>query len=160
VVDWGFLRSGASYRRWALKQHGLRPGDLLLDVACGTGLVAVEAARIIGAAERITCLDPSAGMLAVARTKLAAKFVQARAEAMPLKDDSFDFLTKGRAWWRLPRFPAHVTVVAGPVIAAGDLTDTVASAAAIEAWFRSDPTTACQDGSPAVSLANRPPPTP
>ena len=41
VVDWGFLHSGAAYRRWALKQHGLRPGDRLLDVACGTGLVAV-----------------------------------------------------------------------------------------------------------------------
>jgi len=34
----------------------------LLDVACGTGLVAVEAAKILGTADNITCLDPSAGM--------------------------------------------------------------------------------------------------
>ena len=51
VVDWGFLRSGSAYRRWTLQQHGLQPGAHLLDVACGTGLVAVEAARILGSAE-------------------------------------------------------------------------------------------------------------
>ncbi|MDP2136917.1 MAG: class I SAM-dependent methyltransferase [Candidatus Didemnitutus sp.] len=97
VVDWGFLRTGASYRLWTLRQHGLRPKDHLLDVACGTGLVALEAAKILETADHITCLDPSAGMLAVARTKLSAHFVQGRAEAMPLADNTFDFLTMGYA---------------------------------------------------------------
>jgi len=97
VVDWGFLHSGASYRRRTLRQHGLRPGDHLLDVACGTGLVAVEAAKILGTAENITCLDPSAGMLAIAQSKLAAHFVLARAENIPLADNSFEFLTMGYA---------------------------------------------------------------
>lgn len=97
VVGWGFFGTGASYRRRTLQQHGLMPGDRLLDVACGTGLVAVEAAGIIGTAELITCLDPSAGMLDVARTKLAAQFVLGRAEAIPLPDNQFDFLTMGYA---------------------------------------------------------------
>lgn len=97
VVDWGFLRTGASYRHWTLRQHGLRPTDHLLDVACGTGLVALEAAKILDTADHITCLDPSDGMLAIARTKLTAHFVQARAEAMPLADNAFDFLTMGYA---------------------------------------------------------------
>jgi len=97
VVDWGFLRSGAGYRRWVQQRHGLKKGQHVLDVACGTGLVAVEAAKILGTAENITCLDPSEGMLAVARTKLPARFVVGRAEAMPLADDSFDFLTMGYA---------------------------------------------------------------
>jgi demethylmenaquinone methyltransferase / 2-methoxy-6-polyprenyl-1,4-benzoquinol methylase len=97
VVDWGFLHSGASYRRRTLKHHGLRPPAHLLDVACGTGLVAVEAAKILGTADNITCLDPSAGMLAVARTKLAAHFVLGRAEQLPLPDNSFGFLTMGYA---------------------------------------------------------------
>jgi demethylmenaquinone methyltransferase/2-methoxy-6-polyprenyl-1,4-benzoquinol methylase len=97
VVDWGFLRSGAWYRRRALRQHGLRPPHHLLDVACGTGLVAAEAARILGTAENITCLDPSEGMLAIARSKLAARFVVGRAERMPVPDNSFDFLTMGYA---------------------------------------------------------------
>jgi demethylmenaquinone methyltransferase/2-methoxy-6-polyprenyl-1,4-benzoquinol methylase len=97
VVDWGFLRSGSSYRRWTLRRHGLKPGDKLLDVACGTGLVAAEAAKILGGAEGITCLDPSEGMMAVARTKLNATFVVGRAERMPFADHSFDFLTMGYA---------------------------------------------------------------
>jgi len=97
IVDWGFFRTGAGYRRWVQERHGLKKGDLVLDVACGTGLVAVEAARILGTAENITCLDASEGMLAVARTKLAARFVHARAEAMPFPDNSFDFLTMGYA---------------------------------------------------------------
>jgi demethylmenaquinone methyltransferase/2-methoxy-6-polyprenyl-1,4-benzoquinol methylase len=97
VVDWGFLRSGSYYRRWVQQRHGLKRGHHVLDVACGTGLVAVESAKILGSAENITCLDPSAGMLDVARQKLPARFIQGRAEAMPLADNSFDFLTMGYA---------------------------------------------------------------
>ncbi|HWA27350.1 MAG TPA: class I SAM-dependent methyltransferase [Lacunisphaera sp.] len=97
IVDWGFLRTGAGYRRWVQQHHGLKPGDHVLDVACGTGLVAVAAVKVLGTAENITCLDPSEGMLAVARTKLKAKFVQGRAEALPFPDNSFDFLTMGYA---------------------------------------------------------------
>jgi demethylmenaquinone methyltransferase/2-methoxy-6-polyprenyl-1,4-benzoquinol methylase len=97
VVSWGFFGTGGQYRRAALRQHGLRPGLRLLDVGCGTGLVAVEAARVLGSAENITCLDPSAGMLSVAKSKLNAQFVQGRAEEIPLPDGSFDFLTMGYA---------------------------------------------------------------
>lgn len=98
IVDWGFLRTGAGYRRWVQQRHGLKQGDHVLDVACGTGLVAVGAAQVLGTAKNITCLDPSAGMLAVARTKLAeATFIQGRAEELPFPDNSFDFLTMGYA---------------------------------------------------------------
>jgi demethylmenaquinone methyltransferase/2-methoxy-6-polyprenyl-1,4-benzoquinol methylase len=97
VVEWGFLRSGSFYRRSAQGRHELKPGDHVLDVGCGTGLMAVEAMKILGTAENITCLDPSEGMLAVARTKLPAKFVQGRAERMPFDENSFDFLTMGYA---------------------------------------------------------------
>ena len=95
--DLGSFRTGAWYRRSALERHGLCPGQHLLDVACGTGLVAVQAMRILGSAENITCMDPSEAMLAVARTKLAARFLCARAEKIPLPDDSFEFLTMGYA---------------------------------------------------------------
>ena len=69
----------------------------VLDVACGTGLVAAEAAKILGSARTITCLDPSSGMLDEARKKLKATFVQGRAEELPFPDRSFDFLTMGYA---------------------------------------------------------------
>jgi demethylmenaquinone methyltransferase/2-methoxy-6-polyprenyl-1,4-benzoquinol methylase len=97
IVSWGFLGSGSGYRRWALCRHGLSPGQRLLDVGCGTGLVALEAVKILGTAENITCLDPSAGMLSVAKLKLNARFIQGGAEKIPLPDDSFDFLTMGYA---------------------------------------------------------------
>lgn len=97
VVDWGFLRSGSFYRRWALQRHGLRPGHHLLDVASGTGLVATAAKEILGSANTITCVDPSEGMLAVAREKLAARFIVGRAEKLPFPDQSFDFITMGYA---------------------------------------------------------------
>ena len=97
VVDWGFLRSGAFYRRWAQQRHGLRPGMQLLDVACGTGLMTLAAARILGSAATITGVDPSEGMLAVARRRLPARFLAGRAEALPVPDASIDFLTLGYA---------------------------------------------------------------
>lgn len=93
----GSFRTGAWYRHDALGRHGLRPGQHLLDVACGTGLVAVQAMKILGSAENITCLDPSEGMLAEARRKLPARFLQGRAEEIPLPDNSFQFLTMGYA---------------------------------------------------------------
>lgn len=97
VVKWGFFGSGDFYRRWAQQRHGLKPGMQLLDVACGTGLVAAAAAKILGGAETITCVEPSDGMIAVAKTKLAARFVKSRAESMPLPDNAYDFLTLGYA---------------------------------------------------------------
>jgi demethylmenaquinone methyltransferase/2-methoxy-6-polyprenyl-1,4-benzoquinol methylase len=97
VVSWGFLGTGSQYRRAVLREHGLRRGHRLLDVGCGTGLVALEAATLLGTADNITCLDPSAGMLSVAKTKLNARFVQGVAEKIPLADESFDFLTMGYA---------------------------------------------------------------
>src|ERR671918_2376693 len=75
VVEWGFLRSGSFYRRSAQGRHGLKPGDRVLDVACGTGLMAVEATKILGTAENITCLDPSEGMLAAAPAPIPGKLV-------------------------------------------------------------------------------------
>ncbi len=98
VVDWGFLKSGSFYRRWVQQRYGLRPGMKVLDVACGTGLVSQGAARILGGSKDITCVDPSVGMMGEARKKLAdATFLEGRAEALPVPDASFDFLTMGYA---------------------------------------------------------------
>ena len=50
-----------------------------------------------------------------------------------------DVLTKGVAWWRLPRFPAHVEVAAGPLMATDAKAGPAELTAEIEAWFRSPP---------------------
>lgn len=98
VVGWGFFGTGNLYRKTAQSRHGLKPGMQLLDVACGTGLMSVAASQVLGGEETITCLEPSDGMLAVARKKLPrARFVQSGAENMPLESNTYDFLTVGYA---------------------------------------------------------------
>ncbi|MDN3568386.1 class I SAM-dependent methyltransferase [Paeniroseomonas aquatica] len=91
------LGSGPWYRRRALRRAGLRPGARLLDVAIGTGLVAREAAAILGDTRGMVGLDLSEGMLAEARRSLGLPLVQARAEALPFPDASFDFVSMGYA---------------------------------------------------------------
>lgn len=45
---------------------GLRPGQRVLDVGCGTGVHARAAARRVGPTGRVVGVDPNEGMLAVA----------------------------------------------------------------------------------------------
>jgi 1-acyl-sn-glycerol-3-phosphate acyltransferase len=66
---------------------------------------------------------------------LIAQRARAPIQLVRITTDS-DVLTKGRAWWRLPRFPAHVEVTAGPLIPAETGARPAELAARIEAWFR------------------------
>lgn len=91
------LGSGSWYRRDVLRRNGLKPGMTILDVAAGTGLVAVEAQRLIGAQGRLLALDPSPGMLAELARKLQVETIEAYAEVIPLPDDHVDFISMGYA---------------------------------------------------------------
>lgn len=79
-----------------LVQHAqISPGDRVLDVACGTGVVAVTAA-VRGA--RVTALDLTPELLAAARdnARLAdveIAFHEGDVEALPFPDGSFDCVT-------------------------------------------------------------------
>ena len=67
------------------------PGDRVLDVACGTGVLACAAAARTGPAGRVTGLDANPDMLAVARRKSGAiNWKDGRAEALPFADATFD----------------------------------------------------------------------
>jgi len=89
--------TGSWYRREALMRAGLKPGMRVADVGTGTGLVAKQAAAIVGAPELVIGIDPSAGMLQNAHVPGGVKLVQGRAEAIPFPDNSFDFLSMGYA---------------------------------------------------------------
>lgn len=77
----------------------LEPGERVLDVACGTGIVARLAAGRVGPEGEVEALDPNPGMLAVARAATdgaeAIVWHQAPAEKMPLPDERFDVVLCG-----------------------------------------------------------------
>ncbi len=91
------LGSGAWYRRRVLRDHGLGPGQRVLDIAVGTGLLAREAVGIVGLDGLVVGVDPSFGMLTQARASLALPLVQGQAETLPFADASFDMVTMGYA---------------------------------------------------------------
>jgi demethylmenaquinone methyltransferase/2-methoxy-6-polyprenyl-1,4-benzoquinol methylase len=91
------LGTGFWYRRKALRQAGLEPGMTVVDVGTGTGLLARAAAEIVGDPARVTGIDPSAGMLEHAKVPAGVRLLAGSAEAVPVPDDSADFLTLGYA---------------------------------------------------------------
>jgi ubiquinone/menaquinone biosynthesis C-methylase UbiE len=72
----------------------LRPGERVLDVACGTGVVARLAAKCVGDSGAVAGLDVNPGMLEVARAVtpvgMSIEWQEASAEQMPLPDEAFD----------------------------------------------------------------------
>jgi SAM-dependent methyltransferase len=70
---------------------GIRAGDRVLDVACGTGVLAAEAAGRAGPTGSVTGLDLSPEMLAVAaRLHPTVRWQQGSGDALPFPDQSFD----------------------------------------------------------------------
>jgi SAM-dependent methyltransferase len=70
---------------------GLTPGRSVLDVACGSGVVARTAADRVGPSGSVTGLDLSEAMLAVARRlRPDVRWQLGDAGALPFEDDSFD----------------------------------------------------------------------
>ena len=66
-------------------------GDRVIDVACGTGVLALAALDRVGAEGAVVGLDPNADMLGVARRKSQrVDWREARAEEIPFPDGSFD----------------------------------------------------------------------
>ena len=82
-----------------LARARIAPGERVLDVACGTGLVALAAASAVGTAGQVVGVDLSGRMVEEARERARARgLVQARfarmdAERLVLPDASFDVAT-------------------------------------------------------------------
>lgn len=90
-----------AWRRYAVRAAGVRPTDVVLDVACGTGdlselFAKAGAARVIG-------LDFTYEMLAIARVKAESRaastradqiaYMQGDAQRLPIADQSVDVVS-------------------------------------------------------------------
>jgi demethylmenaquinone methyltransferase / 2-methoxy-6-polyprenyl-1,4-benzoquinol methylase len=87
------------HHRWrerAADMAALSPGDRALDVATGTGDLAIELSRRVGPEGEVVGSDFSEGMLELARGKAPElRFEHGNALALPYDDDSFDAATVG-----------------------------------------------------------------
>jgi ubiquinone/menaquinone biosynthesis C-methylase UbiE len=75
-----------------LEAAALRPGERVLDVACGTGLIARLAAERVGSSGTVTGLDLSQDMINVARVVSPSdiRWHVGDAASLPFADDSYD----------------------------------------------------------------------
>jgi SAM-dependent methyltransferase len=84
----------AAFASLTLEAAKLKPADRVLDVACGTGVVAREALRQLGPGASVTGVDANEAMLAVARRlEPTIEWQKAPAEQLPFPDASFDVVT-------------------------------------------------------------------
>ncbi len=90
---------GAPVAAGLIEAADLRPGERVLDVACGTGIVTRLAADRVGAEGSVAGLDPNPAMLAVAREAASGEapitWHEAPAEEIPLDDEGFDAVLCG-----------------------------------------------------------------
>ncbi len=84
----------ALFQEWAERVADaaqIEAGDSVLDVACGTGVLARAAFEKIGENGSVTGVDINDGMLAVAKSKNSnIEWQKAPAENLPFEDNSFE----------------------------------------------------------------------
>ena len=83
------------WKRFTVEQSSLRPGQRALDVAGGTGDLAIQFARRVGASGQIVLSDINAAMLARGRDRMldagiVVAAVQCDAERLPFPTSYFD----------------------------------------------------------------------
>ena len=100
------------YGRWQTalsRMAAVRPGELVLDVATGTGDLAIRFARETGPAGRVTGVDISQEMLRRGEEKVRRQglgdritLLEGNALELPFPDDSFDLATCGFGLRNMP----------------------------------------------------------
>ncbi len=93
------IKEGNGFKAGGINFDGAVPLDSILDIATGTGDLAIKFAEKTNAS-KIVGLDLSEGMLSVAKKKVLENpelkkidFIQGDSEALPFQDNSFDVIS-------------------------------------------------------------------
>jgi len=88
------------WKRFTLEMCALRPGHRVLDLAGGTGDLALKQARLVGDSGKVILADINAEMLEIGRDRVIDKglvnrieAVRCNAETLPFADNYFDCIT-------------------------------------------------------------------
>lgn len=88
------------WKRFTLELCGLRPGQRVLDLAGGTGDLALKQARVVGESGQVILADINAEMLQQGRDRVIdnglvglVETIQCNAEILPFPDNHFDCIT-------------------------------------------------------------------
>ncbi len=99
LMTWGLHRH---WKRRATHLSGVRRGDATLDLAGGTGDIALRLARAVGPEGSVVLADINPSMLSAAERRLSGNplaprisLMEADAEALPFADEAFDVVTIG-----------------------------------------------------------------
>ena len=88
-----------SWRRFATRQTGLRPGDRALDIACGTGDLAISLEKRTGVMGRVVGVDIAHEMIVLGKAKMrrhghrTIDLHEGDAMALPYRDNAFRAVT-------------------------------------------------------------------
>jgi demethylmenaquinone methyltransferase/2-methoxy-6-polyprenyl-1,4-benzoquinol methylase len=90
------------WKRFAIELAGLRPGQSVLDLACGSGDLSERAYHKVTPGGQVVLADINSSMLSLGRDKLMNKglyeqlhYVQANAENLPFANSSFHCIMMG-----------------------------------------------------------------
>lgn len=94
ILTWG---REERFREFMLRLARLQRGEAVLDVACGTGTLAIAARRLVGPSGSVAGIDASAEMIERARAKairagLDLDLVNATAQEIPFPNEHFDIV--------------------------------------------------------------------
>jgi ubiquinone/menaquinone biosynthesis C-methylase UbiE len=99
----------AELRQTWLDYSGVRPGDCVLDVGCGTGVITRNLTQRVGRQGRVVGIDPSTRLIEKALRRAEEEGLKDRIEfrcadgaALPFSDESFDLVVASAVFGHVP----------------------------------------------------------